>query len=313
MRDSLPHVLTPAETGDDLFDWITRNGAEVDEGLARAGAVLFRGFDIATPDRFEPVAELICGELVADNGEHNPVFDGSSVQTPVFYPPDKHLLWHNENSFNAEWPLRIVFCCGQPAETGGETPVVDSRLVYETLDPALRRRFEERGVGYQRVYRAGLGLTWQQVFGTDSRAEAERRCAETGLRHEWLDGDRLRTTCVRPAVVKHAGSGRMSWFNQAQHWHTACLDEQTRAALQELFSEDEMPRSCRYGDGSEIEDSVMTEILDVYRSLESAFPWHRGDVLAVDNVAVAHARNPFTGKRKLFVAMGGAGSYPGEV
>ncbi|MEU3648064.1 TauD/TfdA family dioxygenase [Lentzea sp. NPDC034063] len=51
-------------------------------------------------------------------------------------------------------------------------------------------------------------------------------------------------------------------------------------------------------------------MLDVYRSLESAFPWRRGDVLAVDNVAVAHARNPFTGKRKLFVAMGGVGSYP---
>jgi alpha-ketoglutarate-dependent taurine dioxygenase len=309
MRDTLPLVLTPVEAGDDLSDWVTRNGAEVDEGLAHAGAILFRGFGVATPDTFEPVAKLVCGELLADNGEHNPVFDGSSVQTPVFYPPEKHLLWHNENSFNAEWPLRIVFCCGQPAHSGGETPVVDSRQVYETLDPAIRQRFEERRIMYQRVYRNGLGLTWQQVFGTNNRAEAEQRCAASGLRYEWLEGDRLRTTCVRPAAVEHAGSGRMSWFNQAQHWHTACLDEQTRAALQELLSEDEMPRSCFYGDGSAIEDSVMTEILDVYRSLESVFPWQQGDVLTVDNVAVAHARNPFTGNRKLFVAMGGVGRY----
>jgi hypothetical protein len=105
----------------------------------------------------------------------------------------------------------------------------------------------------------------------------------------------------------------MSWFNQARHWHTACLDQQTRAALQELFSEDEMPRSCSYRDGSTIEESVMTEILDVYRSLESAFPWQQGDVLAVDSVAVADARNPLTGKRKLFVAMGGVGRYTNPV
>ncbi|MFF0087441.1 amino acid adenylation domain-containing protein [Streptomyces canus] len=308
-RAGLARLVGPQCTGDALASWIRVNGDQLDEQLADAGAVLFRGHDIATAAAFEEVAEAICGPLVAENGEHVPVAEAGHVQTPVFYPPEKHLLWHNENSFNARWPLRIVFCCNQAPAVGGETPLVDSRDVYDALDVSIRRRFTERGVRYHRVYQEALGLTWQQVFGTDDRTAAEAHCRVAGLQYDWLDGDRLRTSCVRPAVVRHAGSGRMSWFNQAQHWHTSCLDPQTREALQSLCAEGELPRSCTYGDGSPIEEAVMEEILDVYRDLEKSFVWQPGDVLAVDNVAAAHARNPYQGDRKLFVAMGGEGRF----
>jgi alpha-ketoglutarate-dependent taurine dioxygenase len=73
-----------------------------------------------------------------------------------------------------------------------------------------------------------------------------------------------------------------------------------------------MPRSCSYGDGSSIPDTVMTEILDVFGSLETAFTWHQGDVLVVDNVACAHGRNPFRGERVLLVAMNSSGHFADE-
>lgn len=48
----------------------------------------------------------------------------------------------------------------------------------------------------------------------------------------------------------------------------------------------------------------MREILRVYQELEVSFPWERGDVMLLDNILAAHARNPFRGERELLVAMG---------
>jgi len=53
----------------------------------------------------------------------------------------------------------------------------------------------------------------------------------------------------------------------------------------------------------------MEEILSVYRDLEVSFPWQEGDVLLVDNVAVAHGRRPFRGERKILVALGDESGY----
>jgi alpha-ketoglutarate-dependent taurine dioxygenase len=124
------------------------------------------------------------------------------------------------------------------------------------------------------------------------------------MEFEWRDGDRLKTRSIRPAVIRHPQTGELIWFNQAQHWHIACLDTTTRESLSSLFREEDLPRHCYYGDGSPIEDSVMAEILDVYRRLEVSFFWREGDILMLDNMLTAHARNPFRGDRKLLVTMG---------
>jgi alpha-ketoglutarate-dependent taurine dioxygenase len=114
---------------------------------------------------------------------------------------------------------------------------------------------------------------------------------------------------VRPAATSHPRTGEFAWFNQAQHWHLSCLDPETRAALRVSFNEEDYPRNCYYGDGSPIEDSVIDEILEVYRGLEVSFPWRKGDIVMLDNMLTAHGRNPFAGQRKLFVAMGEMLSY----
>ncbi|HET9866805.1 MAG TPA: TauD/TfdA family dioxygenase [Nitrospira sp.] len=36
----------------------------------------------------------------------------------------------------------------------------------------------------------------------------------------------------------------------------------------------------------------------------------RGDVIVLDNVLTAHGRNPFTGRRRLYVALGDSGAFP---
>jgi amino acid adenylation domain-containing protein len=301
---TLPLVIRPLVADLDLADWAVANAAQLESDLLRHGAILFRGFGIDSPEAFEGFARTLCPDLFNENGEHPRESVSGSVYTPVFYPPDQRLLWHNENSFNWSWPRKIFFCCARPADQGGETPIVDSRRVYAELDPEVRERFESRGVLYQRNYSEGIGLPWQTVFRADTRDEVERLCQGSRVRVEWRDGDRLRTRAARPAVARHPESGETSWFNQAQHWHVSCLDPATRGSLAALFADADLPRQCYFGDGQPIADSDMEAVLATYERLEVSFPWQRGDVLLLDNLLTAHGRNPFSGQRKILVAMG---------
>ena len=212
-------VIGPNTSGVELADWNRTTSPVVDNLLLKHGALLFRGFDLGEVERFERFALTICSELFNENGEHPRQSLGNSVYTPVFYPPEEFLLWHNENSFNLRWPRKILFGCVEPAATGGETPVVDSRKVYEMIEPSIRERFESQGVMYVRNYGRGLGLDWTTVFQTTDRKVVEAQCEREGLEWEWKDKDRLRTRCVRPAVVRHPQTGEPVWFTQAQHWH----------------------------------------------------------------------------------------------
>ena len=71
-----------------------------------------------------------------------------------------------------------------------------------------------------------------------------------------------------------------------------------------LYGEEGMPRNVYYGDGTPIEDALVAQIEQLYWDSSVQFPWQVGDVLWVDNMLVAHARNPYVGPRKIVVAMG---------
>lgn len=305
----LPLTLQPNCTPFDLAGWAYSNLDYLDTALQKHGAILFRGFAVESVSVFERFAQTFSADLFNENGEHQRESLSGNVYTPVFYPPDKQLLWHNENSFNNSWPMKIWFGCLTPPHQGGETPLVDSRRVYDRIEPRIRELFIEKKVMYVRNYGDGLGLSWEKVFRTTSKGEVEEHCRTASISCEWKDGNRLRTRSIRPAVLKHPKSGEYAWFNQAQHWHPSCLDAAVRESLNSLFSDQNLPRNCYYGDGTVIEDSVMASICEAYRELEVSFPWERGDVLMLDNILTAHGRNPYLGERKLLVAMGDMGSY----
>jgi non-ribosomal peptide synthetase component F/acyl carrier protein len=305
----LPVVLRPSGNGADLPALARQHHEFIESKLLEHGAVLFRGFDTGSVAAFDEYTKNACSELFVENGEHVRENVSGNIYTPVFFSPERKLLWHNENTFNHAWPRKIWFCCAKPADGGGETPIVDSRKVYERIDPAIRERFMRHGVTYVRNYGEGAGRTWQQVFQTTDRAAVEEHCRKNLIEFEWKDGDRLRTRATRPAVVRHPQTGERSWFNQAQHWHLSCLDDVTQESLRAVFAEEDLPRTCCYGDGSPIADDDMLAVCQAYRELEVSFPWQTGDVLMVDNILTAHARNPFSGQRKLLVAMGELRSY----
>jgi len=299
-----PLVIRPRLEHVDLPAWAGANREYLESRLLAHGAVLFRGFGVASPAEFEGVAAAVCGELFGEYGDlpREEVRGKVYVSTP--YPPDRPILLHNESSQLHRWPMKIWFYCARPAASGGETPVADCREVYRLLDPRVRERLARQGVMYVRNYTEKLDVSWQDFFRTGERAEVERLCRAWGLGFEWKADGGLRTRMVCPAVARHPKTGEAVAFNQMQAHHVSCLEPAVRASLLSLFRPEDLPRNVYYGDGGVIEDGVMDEMREAYRRATVSFPWQEGDVLMVDNMLVAHGRNPYTGPRKIMVTMG---------
>ena len=303
-EEPLPLVIEPAEEAIDLVEWSGKERESLEAHLLRHGAILFRDFGLKSAEEFERFASALCPELFGEYGDLPREAVGGKVYGSTPYPSDQPILFHNESSHMHRWPMKIWFFCVLPAERGGETPIVDCRAVYKRLDPGLRQRFFEKGLLYVRNYTEGLDVTWQSFFGTDDRGRVEELCRGAGADCEWRPGNGLRTRQLCPAAVRHPQTGEMAFFNQLQLHHVSCLDPAVRESLSSLMTDEDLPRNVYYGDGSRIEDSVMDEIRGVYRETAVAFPWRQGDILMLNNMLVAHARNPYEGARKIVVAMG---------
>ena len=162
---------------------------------------------------------------------------------------------------------------------------------------------EERELLYVRNYRPGLDVPWQQTFNTGNKADVERYCRDADIGFEWRGDDELKTWQRCQSVLRHPATGEMVWFNQAHVFHVSSLEPEYREALREMYAEDELPRNVLYGDGGAIGDDVLDEVRAAIEAEKRLFPWRKGDVLMLDNLLVAHGREPFSGARRIAVAM----------
>lgn len=300
----LPLVFQPEAPGANLAEWAASNRQLWEQKLCQHGALLFRGFSVNEAAEFERVINVMGGAALEYRERSSPRHAVSgNIYTSTDYPADQSIFPHNENSYAHLWPLKIFFHCALPSLTGGETPVTDVRRVYQRLTPQTRDKFARLGVLYVRNYSPLIGLSWQTVFQTEDRAEAEANCRAAGYEYEWLAGDRLRTRRIGQAVVRHPRTGESVWFNHGAFFHVSTLGAHLERALRAQFAEEDLPNNTYYGNGAQIEMETLGELRAAYLAEQIAFPWQRGDVLLLDNMLVAHARAPFTGPRKILVGM----------
>jgi len=333
-RGGLPLVIAPTRRGDAL----ARQLAPLDEdpawlrrALREHGAVLLRGFAVEGPEDFERVARAIEPRLANDYLGTSPrdavteyVFNASEL--PDYYPIPQHI----EMSFVAKPPRTLFFCCLVPPEgAGGETPLVDFRL-----DPRVRARFERLGVRNVRNYDGPATpksrdlwklKRWDEMFRTADKREVERIAEENGFEVRWKAHDRLALINTQTATRRHPETGEEVWFNHVQVFHPhAAGGEYLRIARRQaprleylglaafahamvaikrrFVADDDLPMFCSYGDGSPITNSDLSAVRRaIWNNL--VFPrWQRGDVVAIDNQAVAHGRMPYRGPRRVVVA-----------
>ncbi|AWY44169.1 TauD/TfdA family dioxygenase [Pseudomonas putida] len=302
-ESTLP-MLVEGKPGQSIHELDASVRATLDQALITVGGVLFRGFNVPTPIDFKRFAASFGAPLASYEFGSTPrskVFAG--VYSSTEYPAHQFIPLHNEQAYTRPWPSRIWFHCIKASETGGETPIADSRLIYQRMPAEIRDLFASRELLYVRNYSGALDLPWQKVFNTEDRAQVERYCLDNDIQWEWKADGELRTRQRCAAVLEHPETGEWVWFNQAHLFHVSAIEPSVRASLLAAVGEENLPRHVYFGDGSAIPDAVLDTVREVYRQTAISFPWQPGDILMLDNRLVAHGRNPYTGDRKVIVAM----------
>ena len=301
---SLPLVVQPAMKDVDLCDWAGNNRELIQTELNRHGAILFRGFSIATSDNFHLLVGKIAVEPMAYQERSSPRTKvGDNIYTSTDYPPTESIFPHNEHSYSNHFPLKLFFWCETAAQQGGETPLGDTRKIYRRIPRAIREKFAEKGWMFVRNYNSGFGLPWQTVFQTEDKTTVEEYCRKADIAWEWREDGKLCTRQVRSAIARHPHTQELVWFNHATFFHVTTLKPSIASALRANYAEDELPNNTFYGDGSPISEEVAAILRQAYLDEMVSFPWQAGDVILIDNMLVSHARAPYAGPRRILFAM----------
>jgi alpha-ketoglutarate-dependent taurine dioxygenase len=300
----LPILVDVETSGLNAVRWAEEYQHDIRSLVETNGVVLIRGLKVIGSTQFGKILSTLFGSELLEYVYRSTPRTGlrGNVYTATEYPASQVIPQHNENSYTRNWPNRIGFMCLLPAETGGETPIGDSRIVYGMLPKSVRDKFEEKGVMYVRNY-STLDLPWSVVFQTEDKSQVEDYCEANGLGYEWLENDSLRTVQVNPAVVAHPRTGEKVWFNQAHLFHASSLGKEIADTLLDSLGEENLPRNSYYGDGSPIEPEALEIIRAIYEQTKFKFAWRKDDLLLLDNILFTHGRESYTGARKVLTGM----------
>jgi hypothetical protein len=120
--------------------------------VAKYGAVLFRGFGVASDEDFENTVLSIKGLRgisEAFMSEEGRIHAGKSkfvLHTNSVYKTGGTLYlggFHSENYYSSDVPAYISFCCLEPSLMGGETGIINMEKVYQSLDGDLKKKLEK--------------------------------------------------------------------------------------------------------------------------------------------------------------------------
>lgn len=305
VRPGKPPMLL-VEGCDHAQGWVDDHRDALRAAVAGHGSVLVRGLGLRDVAGTEAVFRRL-GSLMTEREAFAPRRRyAEGVYSSSTWPQNQPMCMHHELSYVLEPPGLMLFACLTAASSGGATPVADSAAVLDALPAELVRRFEQAGWLLIRNYNEDIGASLADAFGTDDRGTVETYCRAQAIDFEWRPDGTLRTRQRRRAVVPHPVSGRRCWFNQVAFLNQWTLDPEVREYLVDTYGEDGLPFNTRFGNGDLIGADIVQTINETYAAHTVREPWESGDLLLVDNIRTAHAREAFEGAREIVVAMADA-------
>ncbi|TQD73735.1 hypothetical protein C1H46_040733 [Malus baccata] len=137
-----------------------------------------------------------------------------------------------------------------------------------------------------------IGRGWKSTFLTKDKSIAEQRAAKLGMKLEWLDDGVKSIMRPIPAIKYNSTTQRKIWFNSMVAAYTRWKE-----------ARNDPVKAVTFGDGSPLPADIIHDCLKVLEEESVAFPWSRGDVLVLDNLAVLHSRKSFTPPRRVLSSL----------
>ncbi|CAH1435075.1 unnamed protein product [Lactuca virosa] len=289
-----PAVLSPNHTNDstavelhDFEEAIRTHKPWLESLLQKSGAILFRGFPVASPSDFNHVVEAFSYAEI-------PYLGGIAPRTKVVgrvytaneSPPHMGIPFHHEMSYAPDFPTKVFFFCDEEPGKGGETPIVLSHILYEKMKekhPELVAVLEEHGLTYTEVITdeddpsSVISRNWKSKFNTDDKNVAAERAAKLGIKIEWIGNAAKATTGPLPAIRFDKESRRKTWFNPITTTYSG-------PAGKSFFVE--------IGNGDPVSDDAVEDYRKILEEECVAIPWKKGDILLISNLMVLHGRRP---------------------
>ncbi|KAI3740650.1 hypothetical protein L2E82_31120 [Cichorium intybus] len=260
--------------------------------LQKRGAILFRGFPVnSTSDMNDVVDAFGFPEAFYVGGRASRTKILGRIYTTNEAPQDRTIPFHHEMAYVPDYPSKLFFFCEEAPESGGETPIVLSHIIYEKMKekhPEFVAKLEEHGLTYMKIMSdedlpsSFTGSGWKSAYMTDDKNIAEERAAKQGTKLEWM-GNAVKTiTGPMPGVRFDKGSQRKTWFNSLANSYGG-------PANAEIYDD---KRSIEFGNGEPLSDDAMKDCLRILEEECVAIPWKKGDVMLVNNLMVLHSRRP---------------------
>jgi len=298
-----------------FIEWSGERRDLFDELIQRYGGVVLRGFPLDGAEDFNRFANLfpIYGPGYAGGMAPRRHVTGDVLESTNLTQGFK-LSLHSEMAYMKSFPPRIAFFCQQASGVGGEIIIGSLAELTRRIPPALRDKIECHKVRVVRNYTpCGTSrnlkaiedtnqIGWDEAFETEDAAEVERLCRQLGLDLEWNeDGSLTLFDLVDPFTV-HPKTGERVYRSSL---HTDITSErQGMAATRErLIARQQHPSGSFLDSGEKLARDEAECIHRIQEEIEISWQWRDGDLMILDNLQVAHGRNPYSGERLAHVAL----------
>jgi D-xylose reductase len=225
-------------------------------------------------------------------------------------PPQEPIPFHHELAQCPVPPEYVFFLCEIPAESGGQTPIIDSTLVYRYANenfPEFIDKLKQCGARYIRTMppeddpSSPIGRSYKNTWQVKSPKELEIKLAAIdGCSWEWQPDGSVRVT-TEPVPALRLVTDHVQ--NQVFQWTFANSIVAAYLGWQDVRND--RHDALRFGNGDKMPEDVLQSIADFMQSRRVLHTWQRGDVMALNNKLVMHSRNPFVGKRRVLASIWG--------
>jgi alpha-ketoglutarate-dependent taurine dioxygenase len=298
-----------------FMEWVGEHRVALDQLIVKHGGVVLRGFPLSETADFEALVAHFPAYSAGYLGGSTPRRSlGRNVLESTSLASELRLGVHLEMAYMRDFPPRIAFFARQVARCGGETIIADFRRLSERISGPLREKLQLRGIRNVRNYGPAAECEpeyidnpdqrpWNHSFFTDSRSEVERLALSLGMTTVWHADGSLTVINQMDAFTTHPVTGQSLYRNNIHAGGRLNYTGKHAEAERALLAIQTMPTGTFLGDGSSLDPDELAQLSRLIDEVTISWPWSDGDIMILDNLQIAHGRNPYEGRRETQVAL----------